>query len=88
MCAAPGAIRNGGTRPATSPSTRLLVDAGLSLPDGVLIDDRFRGMSAEQIYNLLESESEQEQDAGNEGGKTELGQEARVIEPSPAERFK
>ena len=47
----------------------LLVDAGLSLPDGVLLDDRFRGMSAEQIYNLLESESESEtdQDSGHEG---------------------
>jgi len=42
----------------------LLVDAGLCLPDGVLIDNRFRGMSAEQIYNLLESESETEQDSG------------------------
>ena len=45
----------------------LLVDAGLSLPDGVLIDNRFRGMSAEQIYNLLESESETEQDSSKEG---------------------
>ena len=53
----------------------LLVDAGLSLPDGVLIDDRFRGMSAEQIYNLLESqsESETEQDSGHEGGDDEPG---------------
>ena len=51
----------------------LLVDAGLSLPDGVLIDNRFRGMSAEQIYNLLESESEQEagQESGREGKKDE-----------------
>ena len=35
----------------------LLVDAGLNLPEGVLLDNRFRGMSAEQIYNLLESEA-------------------------------
>ncbi|MGB6688872.1 MAG: hypothetical protein WBE76_13635 [Terracidiphilus sp.] len=34
----------------------LLVDAGLSLPEGILLDNRFRGMSAEQIYNLLETE--------------------------------
>jgi predicted metal-dependent peptidase len=34
----------------------LLIDAGLKLPEGVLVADRFRGMSAEQIYNLLESE--------------------------------
>lgn len=36
----------------------LLIDAGLSLPEGVLIEDRFRGMSAEQIYNLLEPEED------------------------------
>jgi predicted metal-dependent peptidase len=47
----------------------LLVDAGLSLPDGVLIDDRFRGMSAEQIYNMLETEAEQ--GSGSEDEKNE-----------------
>jgi predicted metal-dependent peptidase len=41
----------------------LLVDAGLSLPEGVLLDNRFRGMSAEQIYNLLETEAPQESDS-------------------------
>jgi predicted metal-dependent peptidase len=51
----------------------LLVDAGLSLPDGVLIDDRFRGLSAEQIYNILESEAETDQDSGNEGEDCEQG---------------
>jgi len=39
----------------------LLIDAGLSLPDGILFDNRFRGMSAEQIYNLLETGSESDQ---------------------------
>jgi len=55
----------------------LLVDAGLSLPDGVLIDNRFRGMSAEQIYNLLESESESEteQDSDHEGEDDDSGEE-------------
>jgi predicted metal-dependent peptidase len=38
----------------------LLLDAGLSLPDGVLVDNRFREMSAEQIYNKLENEAEQQ----------------------------
>jgi predicted metal-dependent peptidase len=61
----------------------LLVDAGLSLPDGVLIDDRFRGMSSEQIYNLLESESETEQDSGKEGGDDEPGGEESKDETSP-----
>jgi predicted metal-dependent peptidase len=36
----------------------LLLDAGLSLPEGVLVDHRFRGMSAEQIYNLREAEAQ------------------------------
>src|SRR5438270_5583034 len=34
----------------------MLLDAGLTLPKDVLIDDRFRGMSAERIYNLIEEE--------------------------------
>src|SRR5271170_4462247 len=56
----------------------LLLDAGLSLPDGVLIDNRFRGMSSEQIYNLLESESESEteRDSGHEGGDEPEGDES------------
>jgi hypothetical protein len=32
----------------------LLLDAGLSLPDGVLVDDRYRGISAEQIFAALQ----------------------------------
>jgi len=36
----------------------LLLDAGLSLPNGVLVDHRFRGMSAEQIYNQREAEAQ------------------------------
>jgi len=31
----------------------LLLDAGLRLPEGVLVDNRFRGLSAEEIYNRL-----------------------------------
>jgi predicted metal-dependent peptidase len=38
----------------------ILLDAGLHLPEGVLVDDRFRDMSAEQIYNQLQTEAEQE----------------------------
>ena len=60
----------------------LLLDAGLSLPDGVLIDDRFRGMSSEQIYNLLESESETEQNSGHEGEEDDSGG-AEPIDEAP-----
>jgi predicted metal-dependent peptidase len=38
----------------------LLLDAGLHLPDGVLVDDRFREMSAEQIYNQIHTVGERE----------------------------
>lgn len=44
----------------------LLVDAGLSLPEGVLLENRFRGMSAEQIYNLLESEEDSDPDSDSD----------------------
>jgi predicted metal-dependent peptidase len=62
----------------------LLVDAGLSLPDGVLLDDRFRGMSAERIYNLLESESESESEpeAGDEDEECETSQGQSTAAPS------
>jgi predicted metal-dependent peptidase len=40
----------------------LVLDAGLTLPKGVLVEDRFRGMSAERIYNLLD----EQEDGGNQ----------------------
>lgn len=49
----------------------LLVDAGLTLPSGVLLDDRFRGMSAERIYQLLA----QETDSGSAGSSDSSGAE-------------
>jgi len=59
----------------------LLLDAGLSLPKGVLVDNRFREMSAEQIYNRLESEAEQQ--SGNEGGENNSAGDDRGDSPSP-----
>jgi predicted metal-dependent peptidase len=50
----------------------LLLDAGLSLPDGVLVDHRFRGMSAEQIYNLREGEAQPRSD-GQAGANGDTG---------------
>jgi len=60
----------------------LLVDAGLSLPEGVLLDDRFRGMSAEQIYNLIESEATEGCGGGDEENKS--GGEGRDAEQPTA----
>ena len=47
----------------------LLLDAGLSLPDDVLVDPRFRGMSAEQIYNLREAEAQPESDSESDSAQ-------------------
>src|SRR5579863_850637 len=44
----------------------LLLDAGLTLPNDVLIDHSFRGMSAERIYNLIE---EQQDQGGSDGDR-------------------
>jgi predicted metal-dependent peptidase len=49
----------------------LLLDAGLTLPKDVLIDHRFRGMSAERIYNLIEEQKHQ--DSANGEGQSEDG---------------
>jgi predicted metal-dependent peptidase len=59
----------------------MLLDAGLTLPKDVLLDNRFRGMSAERIYNLLEEEeqsqssssdadTESQEDSADSGGGT------------------
>ena len=67
----------------------LLVDAGLNLPEGVLLDNRFRGMSAEQIYNLLDSDAAQgsgsagkENQSGGEGSNAEESPDDKANEPS------
>jgi predicted metal-dependent peptidase len=55
----------------------LLLDAGLSLPDGVLVDHRFRGMSAEQIYNQREGEAQPQsgsQDSASDGAGVGAGE--------------
>jgi predicted metal-dependent peptidase len=49
----------------------ILLDAGLHLPEGVLVDHRFHGMSAEQIYNQLQTEAEQEPDDLDDMQETE-----------------
>ena len=59
----------------------LLLDAGLSLPEGVLADNRFREMSAEQIYNRIESEAEQQ--SGNKGGENKSAADDKGDSPSP-----
>lgn len=51
----------------------ILLDTGLTLPKDVLIDDRFRGMSAERIYNLIEEDDKQEGSSGQPESQPEAG---------------
>jgi hypothetical protein len=63
----------------------LLVDAGLTLPKNVLLDDRFRGMSAERIYNLIEAEEGNEKqnssdDESQKGGESQSNTDSKPCE--------
>jgi len=51
----------------------ILIDAGLTLPKDVLVDNRFRGMSAERIYNLIEEDEKQEGSIGQLESQPESG---------------
>ncbi len=83
MCADLGAIRNDvESRRVTSPSIPCSLTQASALPEGVLIDNRFRGMSSEQIYNMLESQSERQQDPGDEDGDDESSGEESKDEAS------
>ena len=56
----------------------ILLDAGLTLPKDVLIDNRFRGMSAERIYNLIE-EDERDQEVSQPEGRPGADQEKALM---------
>ena len=73
----------------------LLLDAGLTLPKDVLIDHRFRGMSAEHIYNLIDEQQDQDSSngegenadgaaSGGDGGRTTRQEECRWRATAPA----
>lgn len=62
----------------------ILLDAGLHLPEGVLVDDRFREMSAEQIYNQLQTEVEQEP-GGSDDTQETGGDGATSPSPTPGQ---
>ena len=51
----------------------ILLDAGLTLPKDVLIDNRFRGMSAERIYNLIEEDEEHDGSSGQRDSQPGTG---------------
>lgn len=58
----------------------MVLAAGLALPKGVLLDARFKGMGAEQIYAILLQEKQQKNDeqkqaqqSADQGGKSQGG---------------
>ncbi len=60
----------------------LVVDAGLALPESVLLEDRFRGLSAERIYNLLEQDESNGCGGGfSSGASSEAGAEDELTAP-------
>jgi predicted metal-dependent peptidase len=63
----------------------LLVDAGLTLPKNVLLDDRFRGMSAERIYNLLEAEEGNEKQNSSDDKSQKDGESQSNTDSKPRE---
>jgi len=46
----------------------IILASDLVLPDGALVDARFKDMSAEKIYDILQSESKDKPQDGNGGG--------------------
>jgi predicted metal-dependent peptidase len=64
----------------------LLVEAGLQLPPDRLLDVRFVGMSAEQVYNLLDRQREEPQPdcpPGKEGQKAESAKDPETSTEQP-----
>ena len=57
----------------------LLLDAGLTLPKDVLIDHRFRGMSAERIYNLIEEQGGANGERENQDSPSSNGESAKQL---------
>lgn len=60
--------------------------AGFKLPDGLLIDQRFRGKAAEEIYAMLVSEAEQEKGQpkpGQGSGQPQSGSQGQSGEGKP-----
>jgi predicted metal-dependent peptidase len=55
---------------------QILLDAGLTLPKDVLIDNHFRGMSAERIYNLIEEGDKQEGPSGEQESQPGTGSDS------------
>ncbi len=56
----------------------MLLDAGLDLPEGVLVDGQYRSMSAEQIYNLRDRSCPQDPNQSQNSSSTGSTDDAAV----------
>ncbi|WP_321896740.1 vWA domain-containing protein [Burkholderia cepacia] len=61
----------------------IVLDAGMQLPPGVLVDARFKGMSAEEIYGMRLNEARQA--AKQQGGKPGKSAGSPGSQPEPAD---
>lgn len=59
-----------------------LKESGFMLPDGVLLDYRFRNMSVEQVYSILEKEMEAEQESQDSESTSDETEEGKGEEKS------
>jgi predicted metal-dependent peptidase len=62
---------------------QMLVDAGLVLPQGGLLDPNYKGMAAEQIYTARASKPRQEPENGNGGSGQGKGKPGAGDQSSP-----
>ncbi len=64
----------------------ILKDSGFEMIDGILLDDQYRGMSADAIYDKLQKDAEQRKKAGGSGdplhgiGEGSMGGDLRAPE--------
>lgn len=54
----------------------ILVDAGMKLPEGVLLDQKYNGLTAEEVYTMLKRENPPEPEKGGGGKGDSTPQEA------------
>jgi predicted metal-dependent peptidase len=61
---------------------QMLLDQGFALPAGRLHDPQYQGMSAEQIYALLDRDQQDDQQGDDQGDEEQPGQ---VVAPQPGD---
>ena len=63
----------------------LLVEAGFEMPDGILLDPAYAGMSAEEIYDKLPHDAGNNGDDGDDQDSDDPGGMGGVADPPPSD---